>query len=407
MAYVNPAAHEQVEAAAGGSGGQASSRRGAAFSVEEDLAILEGYVRASNNPLKGANQKESAFMECLRKEFLLNSRCPFVSSDDQALKVRLSTNNDESRQLATRWYSRNSRSIHRRALEMKAACSKLHGKYMLVLECELTGNIDEDGLFRAAAHLYNGNSFDRTELYNVAKNEDGYKPKFKFEHCYKFARLRPDLLQHILAGEDALLTTGPTEAATAPLQSAGGSVDPAVASDTRPARPIGQKTMRGKRKVGEELSVLTNYLDNVASALKEPIVIASCESTNGTGSGAASDKLFSAGQALEYYKLLAAEGSGVLEDAVGSSALKKQRQEASTAVHTLFLSSVRELTASIRSAGPTEVEQPGQPQATTLDRRPVCSLFQGEDSDGENEGNDDRPGDGGFKGASDSELGEE
>jgi hypothetical protein len=89
--------------------------------LEEDLAILEGYVRASNNPLKGANQKESAFMECLRKEFLLHSRCPFVSSDDQALKVRLSTNNDESRQLATRWYSRNYRSIHRRALEMKAA----------------------------------------------------------------------------------------------------------------------------------------------------------------------------------------------------------------------------------------------------------------------------------------------
>jgi hypothetical protein len=30
------------------------------------------------------------------------------------------------------------------------------------------------------------------------------------------------------------------------------------------------------------------------------------------------------------------EGSGVLEDAVGSSALKKQRQEASAGVHTLF-----------------------------------------------------------------------
>jgi hypothetical protein len=75
-------------------------------------------------------------------------------------------------------------------------------------------------------------------------------------------------------------------------------------------------------------------------------------------------------------------------------------------VHTLFLSSVRDLTTSIRSAAPTEVEQPVQSQATTLDRRPVCSLFQGEDSDSENEGNDDRPGDGGSKGASDAEVGE-
>jgi hypothetical protein len=79
------------------------------------------------------------------------------------------------------------------------------------------------------------------------------------------------------------LTTGTNEAATAPLQSSGGSVDPAVASDTRPARPIGQKSMKGKRKVGEELAVLTNYLDIVASALKEPIFIASCASTNGNG----------------------------------------------------------------------------------------------------------------------------
>jgi hypothetical protein len=262
-----------------------------------------------------------------------------VSAEEQTKKVSLATNNDESRQHATRWYSRNSRSIHRRALEMKAACSKLHGKYMLVLECELTGNIDEDGLLRAAVHLYNGNYFDRTELYNVAKSDDIHKPKFKFEHCYKFARLRPDLLQHLIAGEDALLTTGPVETATTTLQAAG-SVDPAVACGTRPARPIGRKAAREERKAGEELSMLSTYLGEVPSTLKEPIVIASSASANGTGSGAASDKLFSAGQALEYYKLLATEGGCALEDAVGSSALKKQRPQASAAVHNLFLSSV-------------------------------------------------------------------
>jgi hypothetical protein len=83
MAYVQPAASEQVVAAAGGSGYHASSRRGAAFSPEEDLAILEGYVRASNNPLKGANQKESVFMESIRKEYLRNHRCPFENEEEQ------------------------------------------------------------------------------------------------------------------------------------------------------------------------------------------------------------------------------------------------------------------------------------------------------------------------------------
>jgi hypothetical protein len=39
---------------------------------------------------------------------------------------------------------------------------------------------------------------------------------------------------------------------------------------------------------------------------------------------------------LEYFKLLAMEGGGALKDAVGSSALKKQRQEASVAVRSLF-----------------------------------------------------------------------
>jgi hypothetical protein len=115
-------------------------------------------------------------------------------------------------------------------------------------------------------HLYNGNSFDRTELYNVAKSNDIQKTKFKFEYCYTFPRLRPHLLQHLLAGEDALLTMGPGEAATAPLQSSDGSVDSAVTSDTRPARPIGQKAARGKSKIGDELSMLTNYLGDVASS---------------------------------------------------------------------------------------------------------------------------------------------
>jgi hypothetical protein len=48
---------EQVGTAAGGSGGQAP-HRGAAFSPEEDLAALEGRVRASNNPLIGASKRK-------------------------------------------------------------------------------------------------------------------------------------------------------------------------------------------------------------------------------------------------------------------------------------------------------------------------------------------------------------
>jgi hypothetical protein len=54
------AASEQVGTAAGGTGDLASFCRGAAFSPKEDLAILECRVRASNNPLKGANQNEAS-----------------------------------------------------------------------------------------------------------------------------------------------------------------------------------------------------------------------------------------------------------------------------------------------------------------------------------------------------------
>jgi hypothetical protein len=43
--------------APGGSGGQAP-HRGAVFSPEEDLATLEGKVRASNNPLIGASKRK-------------------------------------------------------------------------------------------------------------------------------------------------------------------------------------------------------------------------------------------------------------------------------------------------------------------------------------------------------------
>jgi hypothetical protein len=67
-----------------------------------DLAILEGYVPPSNNPLKGASQKDSAFIECLWKEYLLNCRYPFVSAEEHITHVSLAPNNDESSQLSTR-----------------------------------------------------------------------------------------------------------------------------------------------------------------------------------------------------------------------------------------------------------------------------------------------------------------
>jgi hypothetical protein len=97
---------------------------GAIFSPKEDLAIIEDYVRASNNPLKGANQKESVFM---RKEYIRNHRRPFESAEEQTNQVSVAPHNDECRQ-HSRWYSRNARSIRRHALELKAACPKLHGK---------------------------------------------------------------------------------------------------------------------------------------------------------------------------------------------------------------------------------------------------------------------------------------
>jgi hypothetical protein len=61
---------EQIGTASGGSGGQAP-HRDAAFSPEEDLATLEGKVRASYNPLIGASK-----MKCPRGVPLEN-RTPF------------------------------------------------------------------------------------------------------------------------------------------------------------------------------------------------------------------------------------------------------------------------------------------------------------------------------------------
>jgi hypothetical protein len=61
MTYVLPAAREQVGAVAGGSGGQASSCRGAAFSVEEDLTIFRRVRSCFDQPADTSEPKRKCF----------------------------------------------------------------------------------------------------------------------------------------------------------------------------------------------------------------------------------------------------------------------------------------------------------------------------------------------------------
>jgi hypothetical protein len=69
----------QVRTAAGGSGGQAS-HRGAVFSPEEDLATLEGKVRASNNALIGARKRKRPRGVPLEERTPFSSRGAFANN---------------------------------------------------------------------------------------------------------------------------------------------------------------------------------------------------------------------------------------------------------------------------------------------------------------------------------------
>jgi hypothetical protein len=130
-----------------GGGGRACgavgrATRGTAWTGDEDIVILEANMHCTYDAVVGANQKVDDFVRAVRE-------------------------------------------------------SAFNGKVQIIESMELTGNVGEHGVYRAALYLFSGNPVNRSDIYKIAEEASDVDvgPKFKFESAYLHARTNSNLIR--------------------------------------------------------------------------------------------------------------------------------------------------------------------------------------------------------------------
>lgn len=334
--------------------------KGSNFSHDEDIALCEGYAKCTFNSLKGANQKLTVFSAHLRREFLRNPRCPFATMEEQ-----LAASLDDHK-MATRWHARTDQYLSRRAHDIRKLLTKFHSKYKMILGMELTGGLDEEGLLNAATFAFHGGVLLRSELYKAATGGTEIKPKFKYiPSIYIHVRIHPFCASSMPARyplrEQAQMATSCLRERTIVttillVHPVAPSLRKWKTQRVRKARGLRERSTksaaRGAKKGSTESTASLNGIEKLVSSaievIKEPVVV-SAGSGGGDGNLPAMGSL-SPKSCLEYYKTLmlaTADQTGIEEPA-----LKKQRAETCSAMHSLFLSSMASLHGGNMGASP-------------------------------------------------------
>jgi hypothetical protein len=309
--------NEVAVEAGGGGGGRAGgavgrATRGAAWTGDEDIAILEAYVHCTYDAVVGANQKVDDFVRAVRERFLCNKRAPTIDVHNAYSASSIKR---------TRWHGRQLRSISTRCAEMKKLGNAFNGKVQIIESMELTGNVAEHGVYRAALYLFNGNPVNRSDIYKIAEKASDVDvgPKFKFESAYLHARTNSNLMR-IFTSSPTTLAGGSENVDDEAGFSSGGRL-------RRHSRPQGQKSTKKARLAnGDE----DDALSGIAGAA---VSFASTYAARGSSLASASADLSARECVLAYGTLYNNDYTGDLE----------AKEEARKGVHEMLMGSMKKL----------------------------------------------------------------
>jgi hypothetical protein len=294
----------------GGGGGRgcgaaqsAGKSRGKNFTLKEQFALVDAYAKVALDPCVGDQQRAEFFAKRIRDAFLKSDRCPPRSEFDRW--------SDRDR---TTWYGRIAKSCKLQSDSIRSDCTAFHAAVKRVESLNLTGNVDEDGLFKTAVYVFNNHAADREISYKIAAGiEDAPDPGvFKLEHVYKYIIGRPSIKRML---ESNIQAVGGVMA-----RSSGGGgavvVDANDESDIpeRSGRPIGQKRAKRLKRLNEECSrgveVLTNLTDAVSSLATSKLEKSKAKSgMNHTATRASENK-----EMFQAYKFLVEAAGGSLAE---------------------------------------------------------------------------------------------
>lgn len=234
--------------------------RGANYSSEERLALIDAWVEVSQDPATGTNQTAEVLAERIHGSFLRNGRCP------SRAEFARTTGRE-----AMRWYKRVPRTCKNTVDTVRKECGKFREFVVRIESMELTGTPPDDGwVLKCAQLLYSrhknkdeSNAADRNELYKIIRGEDD-APKFR-----KFAYLC-EYMYFMSAPARAMILNSGSDALSIP---SGGNIGgEKLDSDTddapRRRRPAGQKRTKMARKAELEREHAATSGSRMATAVE-------------------------------------------------------------------------------------------------------------------------------------------
>jgi hypothetical protein len=152
--------------------------------LKEQFGLIDAYARIALDSCVGGQQKAEIFAQRILAELSKNDRCPPRSEFD-----------GWSERDRTMWYGRVGKSCKFQADSIRSDCNAFHASVKRIESLNLTGNFDEDGLFRAAVYVFNNHAADREICYNISASIDDAPDSglFKLEQVYKYIVGRPSV----------------------------------------------------------------------------------------------------------------------------------------------------------------------------------------------------------------------
>lgn len=300
-------------------GGREGPRmRGSNWSHEERVALMEAYGRIAFDPITGDSQSGGNFLERIETEFLLHSRCPAKEVWD-GYPAREKTS----------WFGRGLRSCKYQASKMRKDCTAYRADYIRLTEMELTGNISDEGLKRAAAYLFDGGAAARgtarDKIYKiVVQAADAPKVKaFPFLAVYEHCMQKPSLRRLFECSKAALATGTPRAVGTSTVNNAG-SCGPGQGNgedrsigendDSGAGRPLGSKKAKEIRKRREEKRLQKTAVSDISKTLASYVSSKTQKtSANETPGARAARKASERSKQFNAYNILCSSASGFLE----------------------------------------------------------------------------------------------
>ena len=154
--------------------------RGASWTGPEEVAACRAALRASENPIVGADQKKETFESRVHDEF-----CRLIPKGDGEAK----------------WPSRSPRAVLRQWKSVKAACLKMYSRLETVRAADLTGEPTERDIWRVAVMMFNKRG-SLGDAYSVLKDESfPICPEFPHKAAFYFLDSTSVLSDGVVGGD--------------------------------------------------------------------------------------------------------------------------------------------------------------------------------------------------------------